>query len=288
MAITNTPLRYPGGKSSITPFLEEVINLNGIRGGVYVEPYAGGAGAALNLLFNEVVERIVINDLDPCVFSFWRALIDHTNEFLCRIESTPLNLDEWHRQEAILKNWPNHDTLDVGYATFFLNRCNYSGILKAGPIGGKTQSGKYTLDVRFNHGDLMDKVVRIADHADRIDVYNLDALELLTAVVPRLQEPVLVYLDPPYYEKGSQLYLNAYTHADHAKLANLMSDVGEDVHWVMTYDDAQQIRSLYEANWVETYSLNYFIHHARQGNELMIAPPNVTLPEKVDVAYGVG
>ncbi|WFS62318.1 DNA adenine methylase [Pseudodesulfovibrio thermohalotolerans] len=287
MATTYTPLRYPGGKSSIAPFLEQVIDLNGIRGGVYVEPYAGGAGAALRLLFENVVDRIVINDLDPCVAAFWNAVLNDTDRFLCQIESVPLDIDEWYNQKRVLDSWRKHEPFDVGFATFYLNRCNYSGILKAGPIGGKKQSGKYKLHVRFNHGVLMDKVLRIAMCREKIEVHNLDALELLRDVVPAIDSPTLVYLDPPYYDKGSQLYLNAYEHDDHANLANLLPQVGDSAHWVMTYDDAREIRELYEVNWVGTYSLNYFAHHAKQGNELVIAPPNVILPEQVDVAYGV-
>ncbi len=286
MAFTNSPLRYPGGKSSITPFLKDVVRLNGITGGVYVEPYAGGAGAALNLLFDGIVERVVINDFDPCVYAFWNSILAHTDNFIERIESVSLSINEWHKQKNILQCQSNNTLLDVGFATFYLNRCNRSGILSAGPIGGQAQKGKYHIDARFNRTSLIQKITRIADKKDKIQVYNLDALELIRTIVPSIKDNMLIYLDPPYYEKGSQLYLNAYTHQDHAQLASLLADQRNHV-WILTYDDAEEVRQLYNRDWVGTYHLNYFAHHAKRGNELIIAPPHVALPELMSIRYGL-
>lgn len=287
MAITNSPLRYPGGKSSITPFLKEVIRLNDLTGGVYIEPYAGGAGAALNLLFDGIVKRIVINDFDPCVYSFWKAILHYTDDFIKRIDSIQLNISEWHNQKNILINSSQHTLFDVGFATFYLNRCNRSGILMAGPIGGLQQKGQYPISARFNKKALIDKISRIAQFKNNIDVYNLDALELIKYIVPSFKDNVLIYLDPPYYEKGSQLYLNAYTHQNHASLANLLINEQKNRAWVLTYDDTKEVRHLYHSDWVGTYNLNYFAHHAKKGNELVIAPPQVILPAEVSIKYGL-
>ena len=55
MGITHSPLRYPGGKSILSPLLGNFIEINNLLDGIYIEPYAGGAGAALKLLFSEYV-----------------------------------------------------------------------------------------------------------------------------------------------------------------------------------------------------------------------------------------
>jgi DNA adenine methylase len=287
MAVTNTPLRYPGGKSSITPFLRDVIKLNDIEGGTYIEPYAGGAGAALNLLMDGTVSELVINDFDPCIYSFWQSILFHTEDFVDRVRNIPLVIDEWRVQKQILLQHEEHDLLDVGFAAFYLNRCNRSGILKAGPIGGQHQAGDYTLDVRFNRLNLEEKIERIASFREQITVHNLDAIDLMQNVVPDIDPPALVYLDPPYYEKGHQLYLNAYEHRDHEDLAHVLETETEGILWVLTYDNTPHVRDLYPNSIADEYLLNYFAHHARRGSELLITPPGLLLPKEMQITYGL-
>lgn len=287
MSLTNSPLRYPGGKSSITSFLAKVIQLNGIGGGTYIEPYCGGAGAALSLLFKGTVSRIIINDFDPVIYSFWFSILNATKEFVEQVSTIPLNINEWHRQKEILNNYYEYDCFDVGFAAFYLNRCNRSGILKAGPIGGQHQSGKYNLGVRFNRVNLIDKIRRIASYKDNISVYNLDAIDLMMDVIPSIDGPKLVYLDPPYYEKGKQLYLNAYEHEDHQNLAWALDKSMQSDLWILTYDDSLEIRHLYNKNMISTYSLTYFAHHVKKGSELLIAPHRIMLPDQSNITYGL-
>lgn len=281
MPITNTPLRYPGGKSSLSSFLAQVIELNDLQDGTYVEPYAGGAGAALNLLFQGTVNHIIINDFDPVVYAFWASILNETDEFACRIASVPLTIEEWHRQKNILKTHNQQNFFDVGFAAFFLNRCNRSGILMAGPIGGQHQTGAYTMDVRFNREDLVRKIKRIERYKEGISVYNLDAIDLLQKVVPVIDGPKLVYLDPPYFKKGPQLYLNAYEHDDHENLAWALGKMSSSDCWVLTYDDTQEIRALYQDSITSTYTLNYSAAQSKQGRELLISPPWLMLPDKI-------
>ncbi len=287
MGITNSPLRYPGGKSSIAPFLRDVIELNGLQGGTYIEPYAGGAGAALTLLFEGKVDKIIINDFDPVIYAFWISALRYSDQFVERIETIPLTIEEWRIQKKILTNHTEHRPFEVGFAAFYLNRCNRSGILKAGPIGGKHQKGKYRLGARFNRGALVTKIRRIKLFQKQIDVFNLDAVQFLKKVVPKIEKPKLVYLDPPYYEKGQQLYLNAYGYEDHKNLAWFLETRIGNCSWVLTYDDADVIRKMYQDSHTKTYSLNYFAHHAKKGNELLIAPPCLHLPKQVQIKYGL-
>ena len=285
MPITSTPLRYPGGKSSLSSFLSQVIELNNLQGGTYVEPYAGGAGAALNLLMIGTVKHIIINDFDPAVYAFWVAVLYETDDFVFRIASVPLTIEEWHRQKNILNTHNQQNLFDVGFAAFFLNRCNRSGILKAGPIGGQHQAGPYTINARFNRENLIKKIRRIEQHKEGISVYNLDAIDLLQKIVPGIDGPKLVYLDPPYYKKGHQLYLNAYEHDDHENLAWALGKMSNSDFWVLTYDDAQEIRALYQECTTSTYTLNYSAAQSKKGHELLISPPWLMLPHKIEAKF---
>lgn len=272
----STPLRYPGGKGKFAHFVKQLFETNELLDGHYVEPYAGGAGVALELLFQEYASRIHINDLDPAVYSFWQAAVHHTEE-LCRlIHDTPVTIDVWHQQRAVLANIEKHSLLEVALATFFLNRTNRSGILKAGVIGGITQSGKWKLDVRYNKIDLIRRIELIGRFQNRIKVYNLDAVELLKEVVPSLPEKALIYLDPPYYMKGAGLYRNFYTHDDHVQIAKALEDVKHP--WVVSYDDVEQIKKIYKGYRQDEYVLSYTAQEKKKGSEVMIYGPNIKIP----------
>ena len=145
-----SPLRYPGGKSKLAPFVSLAIKKANLQNPVYIEPFAGGAGTALELLFNGIVDEIVINDYDKAIYSMWRAILTNTRKFIYFIENTPLNDVEWRKQKKIYTTQNKKYSIELGFATFYLNRTNRSGILSAGPIGGHNQTGNYLIDARFN------------------------------------------------------------------------------------------------------------------------------------------
>ena len=141
-----SPLRYPGGKAKVADFVQCLIKENALLDGTYVEPYVGGGSVALSLLFNEYVRDIYINDKDISIYAFWYSVL-HESEALCKlIKDTPINVETWHKLKEIQSNKENVDLLNLGFSTFFLNRTNRSGILKAGVIGGYDQTGNYKID----------------------------------------------------------------------------------------------------------------------------------------------
>lgn len=272
MPIAHSPLRYPGGKAVLSDFLADVIAVNDLQDGVYVEPYAGGAGAALTLLFGEHVQRIVLNDADPCVYAFWDAVLNRKDDFVRRLTETPVTINEWKRQRDIYRNQRRHSRIKVAFASFYLNRCNRSGIMvNGGPIGGFEQTGKWKLDARYNRDELIRRIEKIHLYRDRIEIHNLDAIDFLSDVVGRSAavDETLVYLDPPYYVKGSELYLNHYRPDDHAKLAaSIKRQTG--YRWLMTYDDVPEIHDLYNGCNTAHFDLRYSAHTSRLGSELLI------------------
>lgn len=256
-----TPLRYPGGKGRLGAWLAQLLKHNCLDGGLYVEPYAGGAGAAMYLLTNDHVERIAINDLDPVIHAFWWAVLNDAERFVEMIREIPVTMDTWHAQRAIIDDACTLDRTVLGFATFFLNRTNRSGMIKGGVIGGINQTGKYLIDARFNKEKLIERIVKIANLRDRIHLFNVDAMELLAHPALEIGRKSLIYLDPPYYEKGSQLYRNHYQPNDHQLIADTVMNI--NTPWLVTYDNCSEINALYQQAQGVEFSLHYSTHMLR-------------------------
>lgn len=263
----HTPFRYPGGKSRLTGFLRRIVETAGWQHCTYLEPYAGGAGAALALLHEEVVPSVVINDLDPRIYAFWVAITAHGVDFLARFDSHDITLDEWHRQRDIYRASDASRPVELGFATFFMNRTNRSGIMNAGVIGGQKQAGTYKVDARFNRDELRRKLAWISDNAEKIKVSNSDGVELLTEALK--DDKVFAYIDPPYFDKGSFLYMNSFAVEGHAALASILREARK-ARWVLTYDDVNEVRRLYRGLYQGTYSLPYSAHQASLAKERMV------------------
>lgn len=280
-----SPLRYPGGKGGLTEFLSQVIELNDLRGCAYFEPYAGGAGAALGLLRDKVVDRIEINDADPRIYSFWISALLENERFVERIFEVPLTIEEWRRQRDICLHPDVFTEFEVGFAAFYMNRCNRSGVLSgAGPIGGYEQSGKWKLGVRFNRETLAERILWLSRMSERINVSNLDAIVFLKSTLPsgRGRASTFVYLDPPYVNNGQRLYLNAYSRGDHAMVSKYL-DAQAILPWVMSYDDTDLIRTLYERHCVTYLPIRYSLQKKRSTKELFISPHRISIPTNMPI-----
>lgn len=263
-----SPLRYPGGKGQLEPFVELLIRKTGHLGGTYVEPFAGGAGIALELLEKEIVNDIVINDLDKGIYSFWRAILTETDRFITDIRSVELTIDEWSRQRQVIDNC-NRYSYDLGFATFYLNRTNRSGIIKGGVIGGMKQTGNWKMDARFNREILIERIVKITKRKKHIHLYNKDVNSFIQNYLPKYQHNAFVYFDPPYFGKGKQLYLNYFSYDDHVRIEKMI-DNKVNCDWVITYDDVQEIANIYKDHILKRFDLNYSAAVKRKASEIII------------------
>ena len=273
MSSSYSPLRYPGGKQVLFPTLRDLLEMNGLSGSAYAEPYAGGAGAALALLYGEHVDTLLLNDADLAIYSFWRSVLSETEPLLKLINDIPINVKQWKRQKEIYSRPSEMSSLELGFSAFYLNRCNRSGIIaNAGLIGGLDQTGPWKMDARFNRRELSARVSRVARYGDRIEIHNMDAIDFLREKinVKGRATRTFVYLDPPYFVKGSQLYLSYYAPSDHKHLSSYLRKHAKFA-WVLTYDDADEIRSLYSGLRILPFNLRYSASTSRKGNEVFIS-----------------
>lgn len=260
-----SPLRYPGGKTVLSGFVATLIERLGMKDPTYVEPYAGGAGVALRLLRENRVSRIVINDYDRNVYAFWNGAVNHPADFLARFDAVEPTMEEWRRQRRIIRD-PS-DEGERGFAFFFLNRTNRSGVINGGVIGGLGQNGTYRVSARYNKERLREKLVFLGEHADSIEVTCRDGRSVAEEYVSR--SDAFVYLDPPYVQKGASLYPAVFDTEQHRALAETLKRSGSGT-WMLTYDDTELIRTLYRENPGGLFPLRYSAASRREAHELMI------------------
>ena len=272
-----SPLRYPGGKAKLARFMEFIIKERGYAGGTYIEPFAGGAGIAVELLLRDVVSRIVINDYDKGIWSFWKAILTETERFISEIRTVPLTINECEKQRAISFNYNKKYSFELGFATFYMNRTNRSGIIKGGVIGGLQQTGKWKIDARFNRESLISRIESIAFRKKDIRLYNQDITTFIEHYVPFYSETAMIYFDPPYFKKGKQLYMNFFEFEDHKRIERVIRNSVE-CDWIVTYDDAPEIREIYASYPVMLYDLNYSVSKKCKTSELMIFKSNISIP----------
>ena len=275
MPVTDTPLRYPGGKTQLSPFVIDLVRANDLYGGVYAEPFAGGAGIAWRLLLNGDMTEVWLNDIDPAIFAFWDAVVNRPDPLCEQILKTPVTIEEWHNQRSVLAD-PRAKSHDLAFATLYLNRTNRSGILKGGVIGGKDQAGEYKLDCRFNKDDLVHKIQRIHVYREVIRLSKLDAAQCLKEWSKALPRRSLVNIDPPYFNRGQELYLSFYRPDDHATLATHVRALSAP--WMLTYDDSPEIESLYQGLPIYRKSLLYSAQVKRRTSELLVLAPQLKPP----------
>lgn len=276
-----TPLRYPGGKSVMTPFFIDLMKVNGLNGVSYAEPYAGGAGTAINLLLDGKVEHIFINDANVCIYSFWKYAIEESERFMETIEATPVDLKHWAYYHNLIKTAKKH-SFELGFATFFLSRTNRSGILTAGPIGGATEEKQekatYKIDCRYNKSDLISRIYEISRYKQDIEIFNKDAIDFLTSLPASNLN--LVYLDPPYFNQGKSLYLNYYSSNDHRYLSEYLSKA-TNFRWVLSYDNVAELRNFYKDFDLYEFQLSYTAQRVKQGSELLTHSTDLIMPSKL-------
>lgn len=257
--------------------LADIRQQNGVAGMAQAEPFAGGAGASLSLLYAERTPEVLINDADPAIHAFWWALTERGNEFEEMLSHSRASMAEWRRQRDAYRSLRT-GRLKRGFAAFYLNRCNRSGIImNGGPIGGTDQTGKWKIDARFNKEVLLRRCRKIGEYAERITVSGADGIEFIDSIDTKT---TFLFIDPPYYHKGPLLYLNGLNAEYHKLLAEKLQSLPEQAAWVLTYDDCTEIRELYR-DWasVRPFTLRYTASERKKGREVLITPKWMSLPK---------
>ncbi len=262
-----TPLRYPGGKTKLYSKLLEFLPKDNSNNISYAEPFAGGCGAGLKMLIKGDINKLYINDYDKKIYAFWYCILEDCNKFIKKIKNTPVNIETWKKQKDILKNSDNVDLFTLGFATFYLNRTNFSGVIKGGPIGGIKQEGNYKIDCRFNKERLIQTIENIAKHKKQISLHNLEASKFIN-YLNNIDENIFVYLDPPYYKKADTLYMSFFKDDDHVALKEAIQTIKHK--WILSYDNQEFITNLYKEYKQEFIDITYTTYNKTKAKEVLV------------------
>lgn len=271
------PLRYPGAKSKLASYIQELIINENLHGCTFLEPYGGSAAVSFKLLENDVISYAKINELDPLIFSFWHSVMNHTEELIQLIETTEISIESWHNISQYRN--PNHlngkTAIEIGFAGLFLNRTNFSGILNANPLGGINQTSNYPIDCRFNKNRIIKSIRDLSIFRDKVDIFNLDAITFMQQETRyKRNRSIFVYIDPPYYEKGPTLYRYYYDYRMHKELSKYIKR--KTFPWLISYDNHPEIKKMYKRRYQQQIYLDYSVKTSRKGKELLIS--NLMIP----------
>jgi DNA adenine methylase len=284
MPTTYTPLRYPGAKRRLIPFIGRLLQNNGLSDIEYAEPFAGGASIAIAVLLDEFASLIHINDLSRPVYAFWHSVLNRTDDLCELIHDAKIDIPEWQHQREVYRARKTADLLDLGFAAFFLNRTNRSGIISGGVIGGQKQTGAWTVGARFNRHELIQRIRRISRYKSRIRLHQMDALEFTKKIVPTMGENAFLFYDPPYIEvRNRYMYLNEYDIKGHRLLEEQIKILRKP--WVVVYDDIALQYRLYQTYRRIVYGLHYTVQDKYEGQEVAFFSDDLSVPS-LDVLLG--
>ena len=262
-----SPLRYPGGKSALCYYIEKFIDEQNISGCHIIEPYAGSSIISLDMLQKGKAAKATLVEKDPLIYSFWQSVFTQTEKLIELIESLPITIETWHNFQHYRAetNLENCTVLEMGLAGLFFNRTNFSGILKANPIGGLGQNSEHTIDCRFNKERIIKSILSISKFHTKVALIHGDALHILENNKNLRKGNVFFYIDPPYYLKGKSLYRHWHDTQQHQHLSTILKKI-RTKPWLLSYDDNPEIRKLYQTQTTENIYLDYHVSSYRKNH----------------------
>lgn len=277
-----SPLRYPGGKGRMAPALSALFQaqfgLMDIE--IWVEPFAGGAGAGLNLLDRDAVSEVWLTEKNRALATFWRTVVTRGDQLAAQVRICEPDMTTWHTARetvAAADNGDPVDDLDLALAALVLNRCSRSGMVnpRVGPIGGKNQTGRWHLRSRWNGDEIADRVDRIHQLGNRIRIDEGDAIDHIAALDGScgIEDELFLFVDPPYLVQGNNLYAEGMSCDDHKNLASALTDCA--ARWLLTYDSDERILGLYPEHRVLAYQIAHTAHRQRIEEEFAVLSDNL-------------
>jgi DNA adenine methylase len=260
-----SPFRYPGGKTWLVPLFRRWMMSLPKEPAVLVEPFAGGGITSLTAAFEHLADRVIMVELDAQIASVWKTILGGDAEWLAkRILSFELTVES---AKAELTKAPKTQR-EFAFQTILKNRTAHGGILAQGAgVLKNGENGKGILS-RWYPQTIAKRITNIGHVASRIEFIHGDAFVELARF--QNDRDAVFFIDPPYTAGGKSAGSRLYTHSevDHDRLFALCEELHGD--FLMTYDNAEEVRALAERHGFETKPVAMKNTHHAEMNELLI------------------
>lgn len=270
-------IRYAGGKNKLSNhILDRIIGFYCDNGYDYEyrEPFFGAGAIGIRLLESSSrIKKVFINDFDLGISSIWTAVINQPEELISKLKVFKPTAGAFFDFKEKILAWEGQEPdLDLAFMKIAIHQMSFSGLgTKAGgPIGGKSQLSAYDVSCRWSIPHLSKYIRRYNKLFSNRTIRENRCFGLDFEEVIKKKGKAFLYLDPPYYEKGPELYQHFFTDHDHFRLAHVLQKT--EYPWLLSYDNCVAIRKIYD--WAECMEIdiNYTINTSRVKTELLIAP----------------
>lgn len=276
-------IRYPGSKAKLVESIlaampeEYVLPMFTSDNLHYVEPFFGSGAVGFEVMKRlHHRARVTIADMDIGLFCLWLSVWKHADELKERIRKYRPSVESFYELKQLDGEFT--DTVDTGFRKLALHRISVSGfgVMAGGPIGGRKQEGAYTVGCRWKPAKMLlavERYQKLLGKFKRLEILHSCVFKTLAGIDG--DEPAFIYLDPPYYEKGNQLYKHGFSEEQHAELASVL--IKSRHLWAVSYDDHPAIRRLYHELHVRKLEVTYSnavcrSPSRRKHHEILIAP----------------
>jgi DNA adenine methylase len=232
-----SPFRYPGGKTWFVPTFRNWIAQISPKPKILVEPFAGGGIISLTALFENLVERVVMVELDDEIAAVWELIVNGDSKWLAdRILNFQLT------KEAVTQEIKKSSKTqrEKAFQTILKNRTLHGGILAEGSGFIKYGENGKGIRSRWYPATLAKRLINLNHVAHRIDFRCGDGIKVIQEFASR--SDVAFFIDPPYTagEKKAGKRLYKHFEIDHEHLFKICKSLRGD--FLITYDNANEVK----------------------------------------------
>jgi DNA adenine methylase len=263
--------RYPGGKKKLSSIIvDNLKQLNQNKKMQYREPFMGGGGICFKFL--DQAESIWINDKDIGISCLWTSVINYPDE----LQELVMNLVPSTKYFYLFKDMllskedmplDKDSIVNYGFMKLAIHQMSYSGLgtKSGGPLGGVSQESKYKIDCRWSPAYICQKIVKNNEILKLKKIHSGKCTNVdFEDCIRDESELALIYLDPPYYIKGNDLYQHGFTYDNHKRLSESLKNSNHE--WLLSYDACEEIKTLYSWADIQVIDVNYSITSTKNAN----------------------